>query len=225
MKEIKIAVEGAKSLPYNKLQEFQDDLKTLSKTRYEQLRSDIKRLGFSFSIHVWQHKGKNYIIDGHQRLFTVKQMVENEGYKVPNLPISIVKATSFKEAKQKVLAGASQFGEVTEKGLLEFLDKNDIKFDDVVSNYNFPEINLDSISKKLNLDQGEEIQIDPDMTADMKHSSEHVKQVQLFFSSEDHAEFMHAVDELAKKYKTENITDTVMECVREVHSAKKTKSK
>ncbi len=80
--QIKIAVRGAGTLPLDEFTEFQGELKSLSKLAYESLKNEIIENGFSFTIHIWINDGKNYILDGHQRLRTVKKMVK-EGCECP----------------------------------------------------------------------------------------------------------------------------------------------
>jgi hypothetical protein len=105
--KIKIAVEAKTTVPFDRLEPFQDDIKYLPKEEYEKARESILNNGFSFAVHVWKKDKHYYIIDGHQRVFTIRQMVEQEKFKCPPLPVALVGAKSFKEAKMKVLAGVS----------------------------------------------------------------------------------------------------------------------
>lgn len=224
MQTIKIAVEGKETIPFTKLEPFQEDLKSIAKEQYESLKNTILKDGFSFTIHVWKNRGKVYVIDGHQRLFTLKQMHEIEGYKIPNIPVSLVKAGSFAEAKRKVLAGASQYGTVSQKGLHDFITKNDIPFDTIVANYYFPEVDWGTFSDQF-MKPGNIPGVDAPPPpgpgpGKMTSGSDSVKQIQLFFNSETHAEFMEKMEVLALHYETENITDTVMEAIRADHKIK-----
>lgn len=138
---MKIACKGAVSIRFQDLNEFQGELKTLSKVNFEKLKKEIIKEGFSFTIHVWKNNGKWFILDGHQRLRTVKTMAE-EGWTIPDLPCSIVEADSYKQAKRKLLGGASSYGKVTSDGLLEYLQETDITPDDLISSYEFPGMNV-----------------------------------------------------------------------------------
>ncbi len=51
-------------------------------------------------------------------------------------------------------------------------------------------------------------------------ATSHVKMVQLFFNPEQHEEFFAIIDKLTKEYSTESLTDTLMEALRELYSAK-----
>lgn len=221
--QIKITVTGAETVPLAKLEPFQGDLKSLEKEQYEKLRATIKKMGFSFTVHVWRNKGKNYIIDGHQRIKAVKMMVENEGVACPPIPVSLVKAKDFAEAKRKVLAGASQYGKVKDKGLFEFLQENDIPFDDVVANFDFPEIDFGDFGANFfpvqDQDPGNLAGAQANVDPNMKVGSDAVRQVQLFFDAKTHEEFMAKTSQLGAIFEKANVTDIVMECVRESYKA------
>lgn len=140
MKTIVIRCEGKTTVPHQKLEPFQGNLKDLSNQNYEKLKSRILELGFSEPISVWLHKEHHYICNGHQRLRTIEKMV-TEGYECPDLPINMIHADSFKQAKEKVLALASQYGEVTDQGLYEFLETNELDYNKLNEELRFPEIN------------------------------------------------------------------------------------
>jgi hypothetical protein len=227
LKTIKITVEAKTTIPLAKLEPFQDEIKTLPKEEYERMRANILKYGFSFAVHVWKDKGKNYIIDGHQRTFTLRQLETIEGYEIPPIPVAIVQAKSFKEAKQKVLAGASQYGRMSEQGLFDFMKSNAIQFELLAGHFDFPEINLGQFSDTFFKTIGEQLP-PPDAPTDpngIRSSSDQVKQVQLLFNAEGYSEFMTKAETLAKHYKTENLTDTVLEALRADHKAKTSKLK
>lgn len=138
---VRVTCTGSRSIPLSELLDFQGDLKSLSEQSYQKLKKEILLHGMSFTIHAWSHKGKTYIIDGHQRVRSLRRM-EAEGIKIPLIPISDVQASSWKEAKQKVLAGASQYGQVERDGLYQFLHESEIEFSEVNSLCEFPEIDL-----------------------------------------------------------------------------------
>jgi hypothetical protein len=70
-------------------------------------------------------------------------MRDDEGYQIPDLPVLIVQAKSLKEAKRKVLAATSQFGEVKSDGLFNFLKTAELDHAEVLKNIQLPEINLE----------------------------------------------------------------------------------
>ena len=221
-KTIKIAVRGAETVPYENLKPFQGNLKHIGKDEYERLRKGILELGFSFVPHVWKEGKDIYLIDGHQRIFTVRQMAEIEGYKIPPIPVAVVEAKTFAEAKRKILAAASQYGMVSKEGLLEFAKENDIPLDEIVATFHFPEVDFAAFASDFTPPPPEdlpEVKEDEDAEKTMKSGSELVRQLQLFFNSDDYNEFVQKVEALRDVYKTESVTDTLLGMVREEYSA------
>lgn len=137
---IRITCKGASELPYTELVPLQGDLKNLSMENFQKLRRQIIDLGFSDPVVVWKHEEKWYIISGHQRLRTIKQMVEDEGYTCPPLPVSIVEADNVTQAKKKILALTSQYGEITESGLVDFIEDAGLDAAELDASFRFPEI-------------------------------------------------------------------------------------
>ena len=146
MKSIQIKCEGRDLLLYDELVPFQGNLKDLSKENYAKLKKEIIELGFSEPISVWKNDG-NKILNGHQRLRVIKQMVEKEGYACPPLPVNYIQAKDKKEAMRKVLALTSQYGELKLEGLEEVMAIAEIEWPQVEECYRFPE--LDHDLKKL----------------------------------------------------------------------------
>lgn len=217
-KVIKVEATGAAMLPMAALEPFQNDLKRLEREQYEKLRKNILELGFSFPFHVWASDGHNYLIDGHQRLTALKLMVENEGWQVPDLPVVYVNAKDMQEAKRKVLAAASQYGKLSDKGLYEFLQSSAISLEEFASKFDFPEINLQKFGENFFNLPKIEVPVDESLPPELKHASDQVRQVQLFFDAESYTEFMVKVEVLGEMRQTKNVSDTVMELVREAHS-------
>jgi hypothetical protein len=219
-KRIKIAVAAKTLLPVDKLEPFQGDLKRLDKEEYERLRGNILKYGFSFALNVWQNKGHNYIIDGHQRLFTIQQLIKVEGYKCPQLPVTLMDAKSFQEAKEKVLSGASSFGRVQMSGLHKYMVDNNIPFETVVSVASFPEVDFSKFSADFLGAQSEQLPTGNPVPGTLPSGSDGVKMVQLFFDVSGYNDFTETVEGLAERYGTENITDTVLQAVKVAWKAK-----
>lgn len=152
----------------NDLVEFQGELKTLSKINYEKLKRQILDLGFSSPFHVWRDGKELKLLDGHQRLRTLKNMVQVDGYKCGKLPAVVIDASSYEQAKRKLLALTSQYGEVTSEGLYGFVSDVDIDFDTLSNDFRFPEIGIgtyltaplgepqEDMTENTNPDDGEE---------------------------------------------------------------------
>ncbi len=138
---IRIACRGATTADIAELREFQGNLKSLSERDYEKLKAMILDRGFSFPIAVWLRDSSKFILDGHQRLRVLRQLRE-DGYDIPPVPVDVIEAETFKEAKTKLLAAASQFGKVEGDGLYEFLTEADLEVDEVIESMRLPEIDM-----------------------------------------------------------------------------------
>lgn len=118
-KVIQIKCKGADTLPIDRILEFQNDLKTLSKDNEKKLRNSILKFGFIAPFFVWDDKGDWKLLDGHQRLKTLLKMRE-EGYDIPMLPVDYIETDSEEDAKRKLLHITSQYGEFTVDGFENF---------------------------------------------------------------------------------------------------------
>jgi hypothetical protein len=141
MKTIEIKCKGSSLAQINDLVPFQGNLKDLSEENYKKLRKEILELGFSEPVSVWEHDGVLKILNGHQRLKTLK-MMRDEGFEIPPIPISFIQAKDDEEAKKKILALTSQYGNITSHGLREFMGDSGLDFSDISSSFSFPEINM-----------------------------------------------------------------------------------
>jgi DNA modification methylase len=139
---IEIKCEGADQVSIDKLKPLQGRLKKLSDVNYNKLKTEILETGFSEPISAWKDKGTYRILNGHQRLATLRKL-KDEGHTIPQIPISLVEAKDMDEAKRKVLALTSQYGEMTNEGLKEFIEGTSLDTDKLFDNFNFPEIDTD----------------------------------------------------------------------------------
>lgn len=147
MEKIKITCEGAKQLPLSKLKPLQGKLKTLPDMSYQSLKKEILETGFSEPIAVWVNEGKNFILNGHQRLSTLKKM-KKEGYDIPDIPVSLVEAKDEIEAKRKILSLTSQFGVMTSESLYDFIKGTPLDDINTMEGFRFPDIDQDEFFAK-----------------------------------------------------------------------------
>ena len=140
MKLVEIKCQGSMELPIDELKPFQGELKELSHESYEKLKAEILRHGFSEPIGVWKHETEWKVLSGHQRLRTLLAM-RDEGFKIPKVPVSMIYAKDVKDAKEKILALTSQYGEITDEGLYEFMNEANIDVS-YLDNIRMPEIDL-----------------------------------------------------------------------------------
>jgi hypothetical protein len=233
-REIRIECKGSGTEDYQKLLDFQGKLKTLHKSDYERLRDHILKRGFSEPISVWTWKGRKHILNGHQRLKTVKDMVEKEGYKTGPLPINQIDAKSWKEARRKVLSLTSQFGRTRAEGLFNFLKDTDITPEELLADFTFADLDLvdwvDLYHPKPDdeNDLGQAEVVNPDELQTVETPTGHVRMMQMILESVITEKFMEKIERLKGTYSTTNVTDTVLNAVKEFHEkgpAKKTEVK
>lgn len=148
-KEVQIACKGHETIDYEWLEEFQGDLVDLSEDNYKKLKNEIAVEGYSFAIHIWKLKNQNFILDGHQRLRTIKRMVEKEGWACPQLPVVVVEAKSIAQAKRKLLAARSNYGDNNKQGLYKYMSDNKIKFNEVEKRYRFAGVNFKQFNEEF----------------------------------------------------------------------------
>lgn len=120
-KHIKIVCNSGLNMSINDINNFQGELKELPDDRRANLRHEIESTGFAFAPHVWlnQSDKKYYLVDGHQRIAVLRDMIA-DGFECPNIPVVEVKAASIEDAKIRVLQAIAQYGLVTNQGLYEF---------------------------------------------------------------------------------------------------------
>ncbi len=148
-KEIRIECEGAEVVDINDVTLMQGDLKALNEDNHARLREEIIRGGFSEPLVLWKKKGTKYVIAGHQRA-TVLRALANEGYKIPPIPASTVEAKDEREAREKLLGLASQYGEVDEDGLAAFLKKTKMETEEAATRFRFTEVNVELLGIEPN---------------------------------------------------------------------------
>lgn len=233
---IRIACKGAETIDPAALLDFQGNLKALRQEDYLRLRKQITDLGFSEPISVWRKGKQNFILNGHQRIRTVMKMIE-DGWDCPPLPISIITAKTKNEAKRKLLALTASFGRFDGQGFYEFLADTDIRPEELFENYRFADFDLPAFTEEFFFEKGDAgdmgaavdgatSNLNPDsMGNDAQPGGSHIRMVQLFFNEETQPEFLAMVEELQVRFKTDNLTDTVMEAVKYAHENFAAKSK
>jgi hypothetical protein len=112
------------TLPIDRIVEFQGTLKKLSKKNLEKLKKRILEDGFNVPFFVWDNAGEYQCLDGHQRLKALLSLRE-EGYDMPLLPVAIIEASDIADARKKLLAISSQYGEFDAAELDDWLSDMD----------------------------------------------------------------------------------------------------
>jgi len=99
------------TIPFQRFEDLQGDLKTISKNSLQKLKNSIKKYGIFVPKFVWENNGYYYLIDGHQTKKALAEL-EKEGYEVPEIPYVKVEAKNKREAAEKLLQINSRYGKI-----------------------------------------------------------------------------------------------------------------
>ena len=124
MNKLQIKCVGSDAIEINELQSFQNNLKILSEDQKSKLKNSILENGFIAPVFIWKdsdQEGKNYILDGHQRLVVLKEL-QQEGMEIPKIPVSYIEAKNLSEAKKRLLLIASAYGKTNKERLTDYLN-------------------------------------------------------------------------------------------------------
>jgi len=150
MKTIRIACDTKDALPLDELQPFQGELKSLSKEDYAKLRKEILETGFAFPVYVWRSpENVPFIVGGHQRMRTLKELRDGEQFIIPPVPIVYVHADSFHQAKRRVLQDVAQYGKIENQGLYEFMSEAALSIPELESSFRLPDIDITSFGDEF----------------------------------------------------------------------------
>lgn len=133
-----VKCKGSSSLPLDMILEFQGNLKRLTTANRKKLISSICRLGFIAPVFVWDNQGDYSLLDGHQRIKTLVHMRE-KGWNIPLIPIVFVEADNEPDARAKLLAITSSYGEFNIGELTDWLKEFD---DGVAADFRFTDEEL-----------------------------------------------------------------------------------
>lgn len=114
--EILNKVSGCQTAPIESFNTFQGGLKKLDKKNLKRLKESIIKKGFTAPLFIW----KGNILDGHQRK-TALQSLSEDGYIIPDVPYVEIEAENEKDAKEILLTYVSQYADVTNSGLEDFI--------------------------------------------------------------------------------------------------------
>jgi len=172
-------VKNVATKPINWFEEFQRDLKRIDEPELVKLKNSIIRNGFNAPIFVWGNK----ILDGHQRIKAVKELLK-EGYSLTNgLPYVEIEADNEKQATELILTYNSQYGRVNDEGLQELMESRGLNPEELAS--------ITTLS----------IPVIPEKDFSILNASQTVESVfteQLFFTSEEHKAYQEFIEARVK---------------------------
>lgn len=221
-KRIRIEVEGADLLSIDQIEDFQGDLKSMDEKNLVNFAKQIEKLGFSEPISIWKtKKGQNFILDGHQRVAAIRYMVNEMGYEMPSaLPVSYIHAKNRSQAKDMLLGNISQYGQINDDGLSEFLQGTDITMDELTSDYAFSGFNLPKFIEGFSPEMPDSVNKTLEFPEDADAKKSQVKTIQLFYDTTTATELTQMIEALKNRFKIESATKAMLFCVDRVLEAK-----
>lgn len=118
---VRVTCEAAVNLPLSSLKSFQGDIKRISDENLEKLKRRILKDGVNAPLFIWKKGKTTYLLDGHQRLKALREL-KKEGHEIPALPCAIIEAKNAEDAREKLLAISSQYGEFVATELRGFVE-------------------------------------------------------------------------------------------------------
>ena len=87
-------------VPFDQIEPFQGDLKSLSETEYGKLKQSMMEKGFVAPVFAWKNGGDTWkLLDGHQRV----RILEREKWEIDDgIPVVEISADNEKDAKEKL---------------------------------------------------------------------------------------------------------------------------
>ncbi len=138
---VKVICSGAGLVDIEQMIPFQGAFKKLTTENYKRLRMQLLETGIAAAATIWEKKGKKYLLDGHQRREALMKM-RAEGIMVPPLPVVFTQCADDEDARRKILALASTYGEVNEDFLQEFTAMAGVKLETLDLKYSFPDLDV-----------------------------------------------------------------------------------
>ena len=138
---LRVTCKTEDHLPYEEITLLQGGLKERTDEQVDKICRSVIKHGWAFPDFIWHGEGKNWCLDGHGRQAAIPRLIEM-GYDIPPIPIVYVQAKDKAEAKELLLKCISQFGTVTKKGFLDFVDFDLDHLDFEIPNISFGDIKL-----------------------------------------------------------------------------------
>lgn len=109
------------SLLLTEMEPFQGELKKRTEQDIAELKASLEREGLLMPFAVWQHEGKNYLLDGHGRRQALLSLIEKEPEVISTkFPVVMVSADTEDDARKALLQITSTYGKITKQGVKQF---------------------------------------------------------------------------------------------------------
>lgn len=145
---MEVTCKSKDTLELSQLVDFQGGLKERTTDDVEKIIKSIHRFGFATPFFVWSHDGINHVLDGHGRLMALRKM-KQMGEEIPPLPVAYVDCKDEANARQLLLRITSQYGTMTNKSVLDFMQGLKIDIEEISLPKNILQITLPEETEEL----------------------------------------------------------------------------
>ena len=158
-KQIQNRIVKTGQVEWRKLEWFQpQNLKQISKEKFDKLKQSIKANSFLQPFNVWDENGQIWILDGHHRKRAMEEL-EKEGYAIPEtLPANFIDCKSRREAAKLVIVYSSIYADVTKQGLTDFITTEGLDLEDLSLEVDLPKLDLGTFGSITEEDTPEEFE-------------------------------------------------------------------
>ncbi len=106
----------------------QDNFKEWIDKGNQKLIDSILKYQFADPFKVWQDGDTIYCLDGKHRTLDLEHISKLENVDVPDeLPATFIDCKNIKEAAELVLVYSSQYAQITQQGLIDFVQEYDLE--------------------------------------------------------------------------------------------------
>ena len=120
---IKINCKTEDTLKLADMAFFQGHLKKRTDKDLAELKQSLETEGLMMPFAVWNHEGKNLLLDGHGRKQAIMRIIEESGENdmlSVDWPVVYVSAETETDARKALLQITSSYGKITKNGYKQF---------------------------------------------------------------------------------------------------------
>ena len=118
---IKINCESSDTLKLTEMVPFQGKLKKRTDQDIKEQTESLINEGLMMPFAIWQHEGKNFLLDGHGRKEAITRLaVDDANVLNTDWPVIFVNAETEDEARKALLQITSSYGKITKQGYKQF---------------------------------------------------------------------------------------------------------
>lgn len=136
-----------------------DSFKDLDENAKHKLKASIVANDFTQPFYIWEDPDQvRWCLDGKHRTLLLQELIA-EGVSVPyELPATFIHCEDRKEAARLVLIYSSVYAKITQEGMFEFLQENNLEYADLKEQINLPEFSELKFEQKFDSIEDEKIE-------------------------------------------------------------------